>query len=384
MRDLIILGSTGSIGSQTLEIVDKFSDKFNIRGLTTYGSIDILSEQVKKYQPRAVTIVDDSAYRQFKEEFGFKRDLKILKGSEGIKDLIGMENYDTVVNSIVGSAGLPPSLEVLERNKRLCLANKEALVIGGELINKKLDEGKGELIPIDSEHSALLQASLSGKREEISKLILTASGGPFWDSDKDFSKISVEEALAHPNWDMGNKISIDSATMMNKGLEVIEAHYLFDIKPENIEVLVHPESIVHSLVEFVDSSQIAQLSKPDMKLAILYALNFPHRVSSDSGKLNLAQGEGLHFHEPDMKKFPCLKYSYQALKKGASFLVVLDSANEAAVKLFLNKEIGFQEIPHIIGEELSKHSKREDMSLGEILELKYATYERVMSVNKSS
>ncbi len=377
-NNLLILGSTGSIGTQTLDVVDRYPDRFNIEGLVTLDDLAILADQIGRYTPRVVVIVDAPAHKRFVNEFKYPKNLAVLQGAAGTIELLKSADYDIVVNSIVGSAGLVPSLKVLKRGKRLCLANKEALVIGGELINESLKKGNGKLIPIDSEHSALLQASLSGDRDEIRNLILTASGGPFWDLDIDFSTVTPKQALAHPNWEMGKKISIDSATMMNKGLEVIEAHYLFNMPPDSIKVVVHPESIVHSIVEFKDSSQIAQLSRPDMRLAIQYALTYPARLSSDFGRLTLSALETLHFYEPDLQKFPCLKLSYEALKAGHSHLVVLNSANEAAVRLFLEGKVRFDQIPAIIETSLEDHDGVSPLSIEALLELKNRTYKEII------
>ena len=351
MKKITILGSTGSIGTQTLDVVSRLPDDFEIYGLATLNEVGEILEQIKKFRPRVLVLFDPSAADELKNILG-KDSPEILSGKAGLLKLASRKDADIVVNAIVGAAGLEPSLAAIRPGVRLCTANKESLVIAGHILMPKIKETGAELIPIDSEHSALLQASFSGRFTEIKKLILTASGGPFFGKDVDLEKVSAKDALAHPNWAMGAKISIDSATMMNKGLEVIEAHWLFGIPPERIEVLIHLQSIIHSIVEFVDGSQIAQASVPDMRLPIQYALTYPERRESPIRELNLSEIGSLTFFEPDYKKFPCLKMAYDALSEGGSAPCVMNAANEAAVSLFLQGRMPFSAIPTVIDREL--------------------------------
>ncbi len=286
-----------------------------------------------------------------------------------MEQIISAPEVDVVLNALVGSSGMLPSLKTVQSGKTLLLANKESLVMAGELITKTARENRAEIIPIDSEHSALKQCLMSGKKEEIRNLILTASGGPFLKTPlKDFKKITVKQALAHPTWKMGKKITIDSATLMNKGLEIIEAFWLFDISAEKIKILIHPQSIIHSMVEYQDGSYIAQLSVPDMKISISYALFYPQRMPGQNGSLDFVRLKNLTFENPDLKRFPCLSLAYQALKEGGSFPAVLNSANEIAVRSFLENRIPFLKIPKIIEKTLERHQKLINPGLEEIVE----------------
>jgi 1-deoxy-D-xylulose-5-phosphate reductoisomerase len=364
MKNIVVLGSTGSIGKNALEVLSNFADRFSVFGLATNTNINLLEEQIKRFSPKMAVIVDEASFQHFPRSY----DIEILFGMDGIKRLVSHPQVDLVINALVGGAGLLPSLEALEAGKTLATANKESLVMAGELLIRKAKEKGAEILPIDSEHSAIKQCLLSGKKEEVKRLILTASGGPFLKkSKKELKDITVEQALSHPTWEMGEKITVDSATMMNKGLEVIEAHWLFEIPPPQIKVLIHPQSIVHSMVEFVDGSVIAQMSVPDMKLPIQYALFYPQRVLSDNTSLDLTKIKNLTFFEPDFSKFPCLKLAYQALEMGGTAPAVLNSANEVAVKAFLSGRIKFTDIQAMVQKVLTKHQVKTNPDLDDIL-----------------
>jgi 1-deoxy-D-xylulose-5-phosphate reductoisomerase len=364
MKNVVILGSTGSIGKNTLQVLSNFSDRFSVFGLSTNTNVKLLEEQIKLFGPRMAVVTDEKSFQYFPRNY----DIEILYGTDGLKRLASHPQVDLVINALVGSVGLLPSLEALESGKNLAIANKESLVMAGKLLIGKAQKKGAEILPIDSEHSAIKQCLLSGTKQEVKRLILTASGGPFlMKSKEELKEIEVKEALSHPTWEMGKKITIDSATLMNKGLEVIEAHWLFGIPPDRIEVLIHPQSIVHSMVEFVDGSVIAQMSVPDMKLPIQYALFYPQRVFSNNTSLDLAKAGQLTFLEPEYDKFPCLGFAYQALKMGGTAPTVLNAANEVAVETFLTGGIGFIDIQKIVHETLRGHQTKPNPSLDDII-----------------
>ncbi len=365
MRSLAILGATGSIGTQTLEVAARFPDRLRVCGLAAGGNIDLLGEQVRKFGPKKVVLKDEKTAEGFRR-FGFSG-VEGWWGIDGLCRLASLPEADTVVNGLVGSLGLLPSIAALEAGKRLCLANKEALVMGGKLVLAAKEWGKGELVPIDSEHSALLQCMLAGKGREVRRIFLTASGGPFlnWPKEKMFSA-KVSDALKHPTWRMGKKITIDSATLFNKALEVIEAHFLFGLAPEKIEVVVHPQSIVHSLVEFADGSTIAQLGPPDMRIPIQYSISHPERWESPSGTFGPMSFGGLNFFPLDNEKFPSVKMAYRALQTGGTAPAVLAAADECAVGLYLEEKISFGEIFELVEETLDAHRPIGSPTVGEI------------------
>lgn len=341
--ELTILGSTGSIGTQTLDIIRNNRDKYSVGALVAGSNHELLLEQVKEFSPSLVGIADESKYRAVRNNL--PASIEVVTGCDAAK-IAASKKTDMVVCAIVGMAGLDSFLAALKSAKRVGLANKESLVCGGELI-----EGNNtELLPIDSEHSAIFQCINGNKHKEIEKIIITASGGPFRETPKDeFDSITLEMALKHPNWSMGKKITIDSATLMNKGLEVIEAVRLFKVAPENIEVVVHRESIIHSMVEFIDGSVMGQLGNADMRIPIQYAMTYPDRLESRIvQRLDLTKVGSLHFEKPDFDRFPCLGLAFEALKKGGLSLTALNAANEAAVGLFLNKKIRFIDIPKLV------------------------------------
>ena len=369
MKNLVLLGSTGSIGEQTLNVLDKLDD-WNLKGISCYKSINKIKRQAIRYRPDFIAICDETDIKVLKESFPAGYDPEILVGSSGFAELAGLNNVNMVINAIVGAAGLEPSYNAILNGNKLGLANKESLVIGGNLIISLAKEKNVDIIPIDSEHNAIFQL-LDGKdRVEVSQLILTASGGPFYGYNaKEIEDVTVEDALNHPNWNMGSKISIDSATLMNKGLEVIEAHWLFDYSYDKIDVIIHPQSIIHSMVELIDGSILAELGSADMRTPIQYALKYPDRGISVASKLNLKEVGKLEFDSPDLETFPALELAYESGKKGRGYPVVLNAANEIAVKAFLNKRIKFTDIPKVISEMLDNHDSGEFNTLDKILDL---------------
>ena len=343
--NLIILGSTGSIGTQTLEIARAHPEKIRIRGLAAGSNAELLARQVAEFNPDVVALASVEAADRLARMVS----CRVLRGVEGVMEVAGHEPGDCVVTAMVGAAGLMPTIAAIEQGRRIALANKETMVVAGDLINALARKHGVDILPVDSEHSAIYQCLVGEPRSAIRKLVLTASGGPFRNRPlSSFDSITLEEALAHPNWDMGPKITIDSATMMNKGLEVIEARWLFDIPAERIDVTIHPQSILHSMVEFTDGSTKAQLGPPDMKVPIQYALSAPERWPSDFPVLNWASSHALSFDEPDPLRYPCLALAFEALRMGDGAATVLNAANEVAVGLFLERRIAFADIPRMI------------------------------------
>jgi 1-deoxy-D-xylulose-5-phosphate reductoisomerase len=352
MKRLAILGSTGSVGVNTLEIVGRFREEFEVLALAAGTNISLLREQIKAFKPRLVSVHDREHARALKSD-----GVEVAFGEDGLMQAATFPGVDLVVSAVVGSIGIRPLLAAIEAGIDVALANKESMVIAGEIIVKKAQEKCTAILPVDSEHSAIFQAL--GSRmggEGIKRIILTASGGPFYNLPVEaFKKITPREALNHPVWQMGPKISVDSATLMNKGLEVIEAHWFFQVPPEQIEVVIHPQGVVHSLVEYVDGSLIAQLSVPDMRIPIAYALSYPRRLAMDLPVLNLHELNHLTFDPPDLEKFPCLKLAYQALETGGTMPAVLNAANEVAVGTFLEGKIGFDLIPQVVASTMQEH-----------------------------
>jgi 1-deoxy-D-xylulose-5-phosphate reductoisomerase len=347
-RNIALLGSTGSMGKQALQVIDQFPEMFEVELLSAYSNSDLLIQQAIKYKPNVVVIVDDLHYKKVKEALA-NEDCKVFSGLKSLVDCMSMGTVDMVLSCIVGIAGLAPVYAAIENETPIALANKETLVVAGELMMQKAMEKRVPIIPVDSEHSAIFQCLIGEQGNEVEKIILTASGGPFiGKTTAELEKVTCEQALRHPNWNMGNKITIDSATLMNKGLEVIEAKWLFNINLDKIDVIVHPQSIIHSLVQFVDGSVKAQLGLPDMKLPIQYALTFPKRMNSVFPRFNFADYPTFSFEKPDLNSFPCLSLAYQASKEGGNKPCVLNAANEVAVAKFLKGEIKFTDIPKII------------------------------------
>jgi 1-deoxy-D-xylulose-5-phosphate reductoisomerase len=366
MKNVAILGSTGSIGRNTLEVIANFPDQFRITYLSTNKNVDLLCEQAQRFRPRGIGALDEKAGTKLCTMTNGS--LEMLNGEIGIEETVSRDDVDIVVSSLVGFAGLKPTIKALESGKTVALATKEALVVAGELIMRLVKQRNLVLTPIDSEHSAILQCLVGERKENIAKLILTASGGPFLNTEKAaLENVSVAEALNHPNWRMGNKVTIDSATLMNKGLEVVEAHWLFGLPPERIEVVIHPQSIVHSMVEFIDGSVKAQLGVPDMRIPIQYALTYPNRAPSTYTRLDFSELCEMTFFKPDRTKFECLNLAYNALQTGGTATTVLNAANEVAVESFLKNKIKFSQIPKLIEKALSLHHAIHRPCLDEII-----------------
>ncbi|NMB41293.1 MAG: 1-deoxy-D-xylulose-5-phosphate reductoisomerase [Firmicutes bacterium] len=367
-KKISIMGSTGSVGTQTLEVVDRFPEKFKIIALSARSNIDLLEKQITKYKPLAAAVLLKEKALELKNRLG-NVGTEILSGKEGLKTLAAWPDADIVVVALVGFSGLEPTLAALSNGKTVALANKEALVVGGELIAAEAKAKKATIMPIDSEHSALFQCFQAGKKNEVAKVILTASGGPFlgWNKEE-LAKVTPSQALKHPNWTMGAKVTIDSATLMNKGFEVIEAHWLFNLNFEKIDVVVHPESIIHSMVEFTDGTTMAQMSFPSMLFPIQYALSYPERWKRSYSQLNWDRKRSLNFLPPDRENFPCLDYAYWAGNIGGTMPAVLNAANEIAVEGFLKNCHSFLHIPAILEEVMNRHSAIPNPSFAEITE----------------
>jgi 1-deoxy-D-xylulose-5-phosphate reductoisomerase len=368
-KRLAILGSTGSIGVNALDIVQQHPDRFTVVGLAAGSNIDLLEQQMRRFRPMCVSVCDLQRAKELRERTA-DLGIEILDGSNGACTVASLPEVDLVLSAIVGGAGLVPTLSAIRAGKDVAIANKESLVMAGEVVMREA-HGRVQILPVDSEHSAIFQALAGHSADDIFHLILTASGGPFrtWPLEQ-FCRITVHDALQHPNWRMGRKITVDSATLMNKGLEIIEARWLFGVTAEQVEVVVHPQSIVHSMVEFVDGSVIAQLGIPDMRIPIAYALNYPDRLSNTLPRLDLAQIGSLTFEAPDFGRFPCLRLGFEAVKASGTFPAVLNAANEATVEAFLNEQIHFTDIPVVIEETLGRHEVRSltDGDIGVILE----------------
>ncbi|MDP6396972.1 MAG: 1-deoxy-D-xylulose-5-phosphate reductoisomerase [Candidatus Marinimicrobia bacterium] len=368
-KRISILGSTGSIGQNALKVINHLGDGFEVKYLTAARSSEILIEQVRKFQPEAVAVVDSIAAIEVKEALSGSG-VEILSGREGLLELASRDDIDVVLNGLVGSAGMEPTIRALEAGIDVALSNKESLVMAGELIENIKKETGAEIYPVDSEHSAIWQCLRGEDKSSIRRIILTGSGGPFRTRPlEEFLEITLEEALNHPNWKMGNKITIDSATMMNKGLEVIEAHWLFGTGREQIDIVIHPQSIIHSMVEFSDGSIKAQLGLPDMKLPIQYALTYPERVEADWEDAKFSDISYLTFEEPDFVKFPCIRLAYEALQRGGSAPAALNVANDNSVAAFLAGEISFTEIATLNEMALVEHDWTSQPDLDFLLEL---------------
>jgi 1-deoxy-D-xylulose-5-phosphate reductoisomerase len=367
-KRIAIFGSTGSIGTQTLEVIAAHSDKFSVEILTAHMNEELLIKQSLQFQPNIVVIGDEKKYQKVKEALQ-QTETKVFAGENSLEDVAAMDCYDIMIAGIVGFAGLAPTLKALENGKAVALANKETLVIAGDIVMRKASEKKAPIIPVDSEHSAIFQCLVGEGRNNIEKIILTASGGPFLGKKPNYLvNVKRDHALQHPNWTMGAKITIDSATLMNKGLEMIEAKWLFNLKPEQIQVLIHPQSIIHSMVQFEDGSLKAQMGLPDMKLPIQYALAFPQRLVSKFPRYDFKKPNTLTFEEPDIKTFRNLTLAKEALYKGGNVPCVLNAANEIAVFAFLRNRIGFLDITEMVERTISKISFIENPSLEEYFE----------------
>ncbi|RQD63126.1 MAG: 1-deoxy-D-xylulose-5-phosphate reductoisomerase [Desulfonatronovibrio sp. MSAO_Bac4] len=373
-RALTILGSTGSIGTNALEVIRGNKDKFRIVGLAGAKNIKLLADQANEFKPDILGVLDSQGAQELSLLLESGYNPQIVYGPEGYVQMAEMTESPIILSAMVGAAGLVPTIAAVRKGKIILLANKESLVLAGDLIRKECIKSGSIILPVDSEHNAIFQAIQGHNFQEVDSIIITASGGPFKGRTQGFmKKVTPEQALDHPNWSMGAKISIDSATMMNKGLEVIEAHYLFGITTDRIKVLVHPQSIVHSLVSFTDGSLLAHMGVPDMMIPIAHCLGYPGRLHVNLQPLDLAQINNLSFFEPDIKAFPCLGLALEALEKGPDFPIVLNAANEICVQAFLNKKIGFMEIPELNCRALQNHHPCKTNSLEDILEIDSST-----------
>ena len=368
-KKIAILGSTGSIGRNVLKVVASFPERFTVLGLTAGWNIELLRQQIEAFSPYIVSVAEEEAAVKLRTYLGPDNQTQIVWGQAGNERVASFPETDMVVSAIVGAAGLLPTLAAIKSGKDIALANKETLVMAGRLIMDEVLKQEVRLLPIDSEHSAIAQALEAGRKEDVARIILTASGGPFLHFDQEsLWKVTPDQALHHPNWDMGRKISIDSATLMNKGLEVIEAHWLFDVPLDKIEVVVHPQSIVHSLVEFVDGSVVAQLGIPDMRVPISYALSYPERLKTGLSRLNLTECSNLSFLKPDLYCFPALQIAYEACRTAGCMPAVLNAANEVAVAAFLDGKLKFPEISKVVAETIMRLDYLEDTDIKTILE----------------
>lgn len=355
-KQIAILGSTGSIGTQALQVIEEQSDRYEVYAITANNRVELLIEQARKFNPEVVVIANEAKYEQLKEALA-DLPMKVYAGAQALCDVVQAGPVDMVLTAMVGFAGLPPTMAAIRARKTICLANKETLVVAGELINELAEQYNVPILPVDSEHSAIFQCLAGEVGNPIEKILLTASGGPFRKcSIEELAHVTKAQALKHPNWSMGAKITIDSATLMNKGFEVIEAKWLFGVKPEQIEVVVHPQSVIHSAVQFEDGSVKAQLGVPDMRLPIQYAFSYPDRLKASFDRLDLFQVQNLTFEKPDTDKFRCLALAFQALHQGGNMACVVNAANEVVNKAFLEDRIAFLKMADVIEETMGKVS----------------------------
>ena len=354
-QQVCILGSTGSIGTQALDVIQQPSDRYQVYALTANNSVELLAKQAREFQPAAVVIANEAHYKQLRALLDDMPDIKVYAGQQAIDEIVQAEPIDSVIAAMVGFAGLSPTIHAIKARKKILLANKETLVVAGELICQLAGENNVTILPIDSEHSAIFQSIVGEFPDTIEKILLTCSGGPFRNlSDEQLQNVTACDALKHPTWDMGAKITIDSATLMNKGFEVIEAKWLFNQPPHKIQVLIHPQSIIHSAVQFCDGSVKAQLGLPDMRLPIQYALSFPERLPLNVPRLDLFKNQPLEFFEPDVEKFQCLQLAFQAIEKGGNMPCILNAANEVVNYAFRLGKCTFPQIPQIISETMQR------------------------------
>ncbi len=356
MKKIAILGSTGSIGRSSLQVIEQFPDRFQVVALAAGKNIELLAEQIQRFRPKLAAVLDQQLAKDLANRLQPDTRVEVLAGSEGYQQVASCIDADMVLSAMVGAAGLIPTLSAIQAGKDVALANKETLVMAGALVMDEVRRARVTLLPVDSEHNAIFQALQGHRREDLKRILLTASGGPFLHMTiEELESVTPAQALAHPNWAMGAKITIDSATLMNKGLEVIEAKWLFDVPVEKIDVHIHPQSIVHSMVEYVDGSVIAQMGIPDMRIPIAYALAYPERVDLDLPRLNLFASKTLTFLEPDLSRFPCLNLAFAACKAGATMPAVLNAANEVAVQAFLDNRIPFNGSARLVNQALQEH-----------------------------
>lgn len=378
-KKIVILGSTGSIGQQTLEVIQKYSNEFEVLGLSGWENTTFLKEQISFFKPKIAVVKNEYAAKKLKKDLNNLNDIKILWGTDGLIKISTLEEADIIVVAITGIASLIPTLEAVKRGKKIALSSKEAMVVAGELLVKEAKLRNAKIIPIDSEHSAILQCLKNEQKDSIEKIILTASGGALYNlTETALKNVSVEDALNHPTWKMGKKVTIDSATLMNKGLEVIEAKWFFDIPANKIEIVIHPQSYVHSMVQFVDGTILAQIGEHDMRIPIQYALFYPNRTINNFPRLELTKIGQLTFKKANFYKFPCIKLAYQALELGGTMPAVLNGANEIAVNAFLNSKISFSAIPIIIKNTMKEHKPKYNPNIDDILDADYWARERAL------
>ena len=384
MKHIVILGSTGSIGASTLDVVSKFPHHFSTLGLTAGTNSEKLEQQIRTFNPRVVALTSETAAQRLRSRLA-DHPVEILSGEDGLCTVASMPESDLVISAIVGGAGLMPTMAAIRAGCSVALANKEPMVMAGQLMQAEAHKQGKRIFPIDSEHSAVFQSLEGHRKSDVRRIVLTASGGPFWSWSLDEMKhVTLEQALQHPNWKMGAKITVDSATLMNKGLEVIEARWLFDIPPAQIDILVHRESIIHALVEYRDGSVMAQLGLPDMRTPIAYAMNYPERIPLDPPPLDLGKIGNLTFYPPDFEKFPCSKLAYDALQEGGGLPASLNAANEIAVQAFLNNEIAFLDISRIIHETMNAYTPKPLLSIEDALETDRWSREKATALLKHS
>jgi len=380
-KKIVILGSTGSIGQQTLEVVQKYSNEFEVVGLSGWENIRLLKEQISFFKPKVVVVKNEDTAKRLRKELNNLNIIKILWGIDGLIKISILEDIDITVVAITGIASLIPTFEAVKRGKKVALASKEAMVAAGELLIKEAKTRNAKILPIDSEHSAILQCLKNEQKDCVEKIILTASGGALYNfTETALNNVTVEDALNHPTWKMGKKVTIDSATLMNKGLEVIEAKWFFDIPANKIEVVIHPQSYVHSMVQFIDGTILAQIGEHDMKIPIQYALFHPNRISNNFSRLELTKVGQLTFKKPNFNKFPCIKLAYQALELGGTMPAVLNGANEIAVNAFLNSQIKFTAISQIIQDTMKEHKINHNPDINDILDADYWAREKAVNL----
>lgn len=383
-KKIVILGSTGSIGQQTLEVIRKYSNEFEVVGLSGWENTNILKGQISLFRPKVAVVKNEYIARTLKKDLNNSSDIKLLWGTEGLIEISTLDEADIIVVAITGIASLIPTFEAVKKGKRIALASKEAMVVAGEILVNEARLRNAKILPIDSEHSAILQCLKNEPKDCVEKIILTASGGALYDfTETALKNVSIEDALNHPTWKMGKKVTIDSATLMNKGLEVIEARWFFNIPTNKIEIVIHPQSYIHSMVQFIDGSILAQLSNHDMRIAIQYALFFPNRTVNNFSRLELTKIGQLTFKKPNFNKFPCIKLAYQALEIGGTMPAVLNGANEIAVNAFLNSQISLSTIPLVIQYTMKEHKPKYNLNISDVLDADCWAREKALDFYKN-
>lgn len=383
-KKIVILGSTGSIGQQTLEVIGKYSNEFEVVGLSGWENTNFLKGQINLFRPKVAVVKNEYIAMKLKKDLNNSSDIKLLWGAEGLIEISTLDEADIIVVAITGIASLIPTFEAVKKGKKIALASKEAMVVAGQLLVNEAKLRNAKILPIDSEHSAILQCLKNEPKDCVEKIILTASGGALYDfTETALKNVSIEDALNHPTWKMGKKVTIDSATLMNKGLEVIEAKWFFNIPANKIEIVIHPQSYIHSMVQFIDGSILAQLSEHDMRIAIQYALFFPNRTVNNFSRLELTKIGQLTFKKPNFNKFPCIKLAYQALEIGGTMPAVLNGANEIAVNAFLNSQISLSTIPLVIQYTMKEHKPKYNLNISDVLDADCWAREKALDFYKN-